>query len=219
MLRVHVIGALRLEVDGRTVEPPANRREWSLLAWLALHPGRHPRGQGAAGFWPRVLETRAGASLRSAVWALRRGLGAGGEGHLLASRDELGLLDADGLWVDAGAFGDLLSAGRLVEAVAIGDGALLVGFDDDWVLEARAAHRERLAGAFERLAAAAELEGDVERAIEWTGRQTQLDAFEGGAPRRLMRRLAAAGERAAALGVYQRLRDRLRRELAVAPSR
>src|SRR3954454_13285680 len=219
MLRVHVIGALRVEVDGRSLEPPVNRREWSLLAWLALHPGRHSRGEVAARFWPDVLDSSARASLRSAGGALRRGLGAAAEGHLLASRDELGLLDANGLWVDAGAFGDLLSAGRLVEAVAIGDGALLVGFDDDWVLEARAAHRERLYGAFERLAAAAELEGDVERAIEWTRRQTALDALDEGGHRHLMRRLAAAGERAAALGVYQRLRDRLGRELAIAPSR
>ena len=157
MLRVHVIGALRLEVDGRTVEPPANRREWSLLAWLALHPGRHSRGQVAAAFWPDVLETSARGSLRSAVWALRRGLGAGAEGHLLASRDELGLLDADGLWVDARAFGELLAAERLIEAVAVGEGSLLAGCDDDWVFEARAAHRERLAGALEGLAAAAEL--------------------------------------------------------------
>src|SRR3954452_19800824 len=151
MLRVHVIGALRLEVDGRTLEPPANRREWSLLAWLALHPGRHSRAEVAARFWADVLDASARASLRSAVWALRRGLGAGAERHLLASRDELGLLEADGLWVDAGAFGELLAAGRLVEAVAVGDGVLLAGFDGGWVLEARAAHRERLAGAFERL--------------------------------------------------------------------
>src|SRR4051794_38394791 len=159
MLRVHVIGALRIELDRATVAPPANRREWSLLAWLALNPGRHLRSEVAARFWPDVLDTSARASLRSAVWALRRGLGPAAEPHLLTSRDELGLLEADGLWVDARACAELLDADRLAEAVALGDGQLLAGFDDDWVAEARAAHRARLAGALERLAAAADAAG------------------------------------------------------------
>src|SRR4051812_23947010 len=134
MLRVHVIGALRIELGGETVEPPASRREWSLLAWLALHPGRHSRGEVAARFWPDVLDSSARASLRSAVWALRRGLGPAAGPHLLAGRDELGLLDVE---VDARAFAALLEADRLAEAVAAGDGELLPGCDDDWAAEAR----------------------------------------------------------------------------------
>src|SRR3954467_13042016 len=98
MLRVQVIGPLAIELNGLAIEPRANRREWSLLAWLALNPGRHSRGQVAARFWPDVLDTSARASLRSAVWALRRALGPAAAPHLLTSRDELGLLDA---WVDA----------------------------------------------------------------------------------------------------------------------
>src|SRR5256885_15446626 len=121
MLRVHLLGEMSVEADGTRLSPPESRRAWALLAWLAVNPGRHSRGEVAARFWPDVLDSSARASLRSAVWALRRGLGAAAEGHLLASRDELGLLGADGLWVDAGAFGDLLSAGRLAEAGAIGD--------------------------------------------------------------------------------------------------
>ena len=44
MLRVRLLGELQADVDGAPVAPPASRRAWSLLAWLALHPGEHARG-------------------------------------------------------------------------------------------------------------------------------------------------------------------------------
>src|SRR6478735_967649 len=89
MLQVRLLGELQAEVGGRTVVPPASRRAWSLLAWLALHPGEHPRGAVAARFWPDVLDSSARASLRSAAWALRRALGA--DDTLIAGRDRIGL--------------------------------------------------------------------------------------------------------------------------------
>ena len=68
MLLVRLLGELEAEVDGDAVEPPPSRRAWSLLGWLALHPGEHPRGAVAARFWPDVLDASARASLRSAAW-------------------------------------------------------------------------------------------------------------------------------------------------------
>jgi hypothetical protein len=43
MLPVRLLGELQAEAGGRPVEAPASRRAWSLLGWLALHPGEHPR--------------------------------------------------------------------------------------------------------------------------------------------------------------------------------
>src|ERR671929_1834663 len=80
MLRVRLLGELQADVDGRPVQPPASRRAWSLLGWLALHPGEHPRASVAARFWPDVLDASARASLRSAAWALRRALGPAADG-------------------------------------------------------------------------------------------------------------------------------------------
>jgi len=220
MLRVHALGPLRVEADGAVIEAPAGRRASALLAWLALHPGLHARAELAARFWPDVLDSSARASLRTTVWALRRELGDAGQGALVATTDHVGLDPAAGLWVDALAFAELAAAGRLEEAVALCDGGeLLEGFGDDWALEARAAHRERLAGALEGLASAAEAAGDAAAALGWTRRQTVLDPLDEEAHRRLMERLARAGQRSAALGVYERLRERLRRDLQVAPSR
>ena len=106
---------MTVEVDERRIEARAGRRGWGLLAWLALHPGPHARGELAARFWPDVLDRSALASLRSAVWALRRDLGDDGGRHVVATRDQVEL-DGD-VWVDARAFEALAEEGELQQAL------------------------------------------------------------------------------------------------------
>jgi DNA-binding SARP family transcriptional activator len=196
MLRVRLLGPMRVDVGDTALQAPASRRAWSLLAYLALHPGGHRRADVAARFWPDVLDSSARQSLRSATWALRRALGPAA-GQLVTSRDEIAL--KGDVWVDAHEFERLADAGRLQEAVALVDGDLLAGFDEEWALAARAAYRERLADVLEALALDAQRSGGTEAALRWTRRQTDLDRFDEEAHRRLMRRLAAAGQRAAAV--------------------
>jgi len=50
MVDVRLLGELEVEAGGKRIDPPASRRAWSLLAWLALHPGEHPRSAVAAAF-------------------------------------------------------------------------------------------------------------------------------------------------------------------------
>src|SRR4051794_14543996 len=218
MLRVRLLGDMRAELDGRPIEPPASRRAWALLAWLALHPGEHDRGTLAAHFWPDVLDASARASLRSAIWALRRALGPGAEAHLLATRERVGLDPGAGLFVDALAFEALLARDRPADALALGDGELLAGLQEDWAARARDTHRERVLDAHEALARAAESAGDLAEAVRRTRAQVALDPLGEEPHRRLIRRLAEAGDRPAALAVYARFAERLRRELAIAPS-
>ena len=203
---------MTVEVDGTPIEAPAGRRAWGLLAWLALHPGPHARGELAARFWPDVLDSSARASLRSAVWALRRDLGDAGGAHVAATRDHVEL-DGD-VWVDAREFDALVAEGELARAVELGDAPLLAGFEDEWALRARDAHRDHLIDVLERLAEDAE----PKAALTYTRRQVALEPMGEEVHRRLMRRLAATGDRPAALAAYERLRERLRRELGLAPS-
>src|SRR3954469_25060875 len=93
MLRLALLGDMDVEVDGSSVRPPESARARALLAWLAINPGMHSRTQLAARFWPDVLDSSARASLRSAIWSLRRALGEAGESHLVATRDRVGLED------------------------------------------------------------------------------------------------------------------------------
>src|SRR4051812_17034651 len=209
MLRVRLLGELQAEADGEPIAMPPGRRAWALLAWLALHPGEHARGSVAARFWPDVLDASARASLRSALWELRRALGDGDA--LLAGRDRIALRCE----TDVGEFEAHVVAGRLEQAVALHRGPLLAGLDDDWVLEARDELAERLGSAYSRLAAA---EATPAGAGVWARRRLQLDPLDEDAARELMRRQAAAGDRAAALATYDRLSDRLRDALGLAPS-
>ncbi|MDQ4081939.1 MAG: hypothetical protein M3123_03500, partial [Actinomycetota bacterium] len=218
MLRVRLLGGVALEVDGRAAEAPASLRLRSLLAFLAFHPGMQARSRLAARFWPEVLDASARGSLRNALLELRRALAPDAERYLVTTRDAVGLGPEDELWVDVREFERATSEGRLGDALALGDEELLPELDDDWVFEAREAHTHALAGLLERMAAEAEAEEELDAAIEYARRLVSLDPLAEDPARRLMRLLAAAGERAAALGVYERLRERLRTELRMAPS-
>ena len=135
MLRIRLVGGLRLDLDGRTLETIASRRARSLLAWLAYHPGLHPRTRVAAVFWPDVLDSSARASLRTTLAMLRRELGDVAAGHIVAGRDRVGIEDGPEVWIDAREIDRLAAQGRLEEALALSEGDLLADLDDDWVIE------------------------------------------------------------------------------------
>ncbi len=214
MLRIRLLGELEVTVGGTAVPAPASRRAWALLGWLALHPGPHPRAELAARFWPDVLDSSARASLRSAVWALRRALGPTPPA-LEATRERVGLCPGE-VEIDSERFEALVEVGRLEEAVALDAGPLLHGLDEDWVLEARDEHARRLDDVLAQLAARARERGDDAAAVTWARRRAALDALDEAAARDLMEALVAAGDRAEALAVHDRLVERLRRELGLA---
>jgi class 3 adenylate cyclase len=218
MLRVRLLGDLTIEVDGTVVDPPASRRARALLGWLALDRRMHGRSGLAAKFWPDVLDESARTSLRSALSALRRAIGPDSERYLIATRDEVGLADGSLVWTDVAAFNEFVADGRLEDALELGAGELLAGLDEDWVYEWRDEHRDRVAGVLSRLAADAERDQDLERAIGYTRRQVALDPLAEEPQRELMRRLAAVGDRAAAVRAYDRLAQRFRDELRIVPS-
>jgi DNA-binding SARP family transcriptional activator len=218
MLRVRLIGEMAVEVDGSAIPPPDSRRTRSLLAWLALHPGAHARGELAARFWPDMLDSSARANLRSALMALRNELGPEAAQCLVASRDSIGFPRDGEVWVDAVEVAALAAAGRCEEAVALGEGELLPGLEDDWVYRARDEHRELLMGAYARLAEAAEESGDLAAAARWTRCRAAHDPLSEDVHRELIRLLAAAGDRASALAAFERLRERLAAQLKMAPS-
>ena len=211
MMRVELLGGVQLEL-------PASRRARSLLGVLALERRAHPRGQLAARFWPDVLDESARTSLRSALSALRRALGANADRYLLTTRDGVALAGPDQVWTDIGEFERLVTEGQLEDALELSRGDLLEDLDEDWVYEWRDEHRARVAALLERMAAAAEAGGDLAAAIALTRRQVALDPLSEEAHRALIRRLAASGDRSGALTTYRRLTDRFAAELRIVPS-
>jgi len=219
MLRVRVVGGLALTVDGEALQPPAGRPARALLGWLATHPGRHARGRVAAALWPDFSDESARANLRTALSALRDTLGTVAEAGLLADRQVVGLADPPEVVVDLNEFDALLQAGRALEALAaLGEGEVLSDLDFDWVFRERDRVRELVSHAMAGLAADAASGGDHSEAIAWLRRRTERDPFDEPAHRDLIAAMDRAGDRAGALMVYERLSERLRRELGVAPS-
>jgi len=205
---------MEVELNGTALASRPAQRPWALLASLALEPGTVSRSELATRFWPDVLDQSARASLRSALWALRRELGE----WLIVEGDRVGLREAGELRVDVREFERLVADRELEQALALCRGELLEGLEDEWALLARARHRERVIGLLEQLACACEQRGETRAAIEWSRRQVERDPLDEDAARRLIARLGAAGDRAAALLAYRALSGRLSRELSVAPS-
>ncbi len=214
MLRARLLGALEVELNGIGISASPSQRPWALFAYVALASRPVPRAELANRFWPDVLDQSARASVRSALWALRRQLG----DALVVDGERVWLEDAQGIWIDVHEFLRLADTDPDA-ALALCRGELLAGIEEDWVLSARERHRERVIGLLEGLARGAEQRGEVREAIELTRQQVERDPFDEGAHRRLITRLDASGDRAAAMRSYRMLTERLNRELGVAPSR
>lgn len=193
-----MLGGLEVELNGTAIDSHASQRPWALFAYLALAARPVTRAELANAFWPDVLDQSARASLRSALWALRRQIG----DELVVDGDHVALRDL--AWVDV----------RDGDAVELCRGELLEGIEDEWALQARERHRERVIALLEEQAQVAE----PREAIRLTRLQIERDPFDEQAHRRLIERLGAAGDRAGAIRIYEALAERLRRGLGVAPS-
>ncbi len=214
MLDIRLAGGLELRVEGAKIALPASRRARAVLALLALNPGPQPRGRLAARFWPDVLDESARASLRVALTELRQALGPAA-GYLVATRETVALAGPD-LRVDVREFQLRIDDGTPARALDACSAPILDGFDEEWAIEAREDHAHRLAAALESAAADA---ADPAEAVQLTRAEVALDPLAEAPNRRLIERLAATGDRAAALSAGRQFAERLRAQLGIAPSR
>lgn len=217
MLEVRVLSGLAADLEGRPLKLPADARARELLGWLVVTPGLHARSALAGRLRPDVGEESARKTLRDAIYELRRVLGPAGRDAITATREQVGL-DPALVRADLWEFRRHVAAGKLEAAVEGRMGELLPGMDAEWVLRARDAHAAELAGVLASLAEQSEAAGDLDTAVRWTRRQLEAEPLAEEAHRDLIRRLARAGDRPAALTAATALADRLRRDLGVPPS-
>ncbi|TCK22895.1 ATP-binding protein [Pseudonocardia endophytica] len=199
MLRVRLLGEPSAERDGEPIELTAPLRR--LLAYLVLHPGPHHRDALASCFWPDAADGVARANLRTAVWGLRRAVGAD---TVVTTRTDVGL-DASRVATD-------------VDEPDPGGPELLAGWPQDWAARARDEHRNRLVRRLDALADDAEAASDPSAAAAHSRARCSLTPLDEPAHCALMRRLAAAGDRAGAVVVGRELVRRLHDELGVPPA-
>jgi len=177
------------------------RKEAGLLAYLALE-GRTSRSTLAGLLWPEGDEERARGNLRQRLARLRKSIGEAvvDDGHGLRLADRV-TLDPHG-------------AGELLRTLHYDDCAEF----DQWLSRRRCAaqaqDRERLLERAQQLI-------DTDRfadAVELAEQAIAVDPAAEEGYQRLMRWYYLRGDRAAAIGVWDRCKDVLRREYGLAPS-
>jgi len=234
-LSLFLLGAFQVTLAGEPVTRFESNKVRALLAYLAIETGQpHRREVLAALLWPEWPERTARAYLRNALSDLRQAIGDHHATPPYLSIDRTTIqfnLDSD-CWIDVQTFRALVEGDPgeapidhpLEEALALYRGSFLEGFSvrdspafEDWALVVRE-RLERLAStALHRLAAAYVERGQYDRACGYARRRTELEPWNEGAHRQLMRALALSGQRSAALAQYEACRRALRGELDAEP--
>lgn len=207
MVRLRVLGAVDLRDDGgRDLDAVlAQPKRLALLTYLALArpKGFHRREVLLSLFWPQSDRGTARNSLRQTLHFLRHSLGDG----VIVSRGENDVgVDHEVLWCDAAAFATSLDGGDSDEALALYRGDLMPGTligdapeFNRWLDDEREHLRQRVEGALEREASEAEKRGDHGSAVRARRRSSTLEPLSARVALSLMRTLANAGDRAAAI--------------------
>ncbi|MBN1658149.1 MAG: AAA family ATPase, partial [Anaerolineae bacterium] len=230
-LSLSCLGPFQVTLDGQPVTTFKSVKVRALLAYLAVEADRpHPREVLAGLLWPDWPDRHALGNLRYALSDLRRAIGDrdASPPFLLITRDTLQFNTASDHQLDVGAFLKLITLEelpRLEEAVELYRGSFLEGFSvgdsaafEEWVLFMREQLSRQMAAALHRLAAAYEQQGTYAKAESFARRQIELEPWDEGAHRQLMRALALGGKRSAALAQYETCRRLLAEELAVDPA-
>jgi DNA-binding SARP family transcriptional activator len=230
--QVRLLGRFSLTVDGRPAPGPTTARLQSLFAYLLLHAGApQSRAHLSFTFWPDASESNARNNLRQLLHQLRQALPDPNR-YLRADANSVQWAPDSSFSLDVALFDRAVAeaeeAGRagaaarrqacLERAVDQCQGPLLPSCYDDWIGPAREGLARRCEDTVAALVALLEEQREYARAIALVRHWLQHDPLDEEAYRRLMRLLALAGDRVAALLAYRQCVDALRRELAAEPS-
>jgi DNA-binding SARP family transcriptional activator len=190
-----------------------------LVAFLCMSRGP-ARTEVAGRLWPDVAEAQAQASLRSALWRLRR------TAPGLVEGTPCGLSLAAGVRVDVREL--QVWADRVLDPRARADqvflpdaalrGDLLPGWYDDWVLLERERVRQLRLHALEAAAARIAAAGHHGTAVQAAHLAIQAEPLRESAHRTLVRVHLAEGNTTEALRAYALFREMLLDELGVLPT-
>lgn len=218
-LVIRFFGAPRFEY-GKPLTNTLQPRALSALAYLLLHRGRDVvRDTMAFALWPDVTEEEARANLRRALYLLQHWLPEQPTPWFFADRRRVSWNEAAPYWLDVAEYETLAGQERLKEAVALFQGDLLEGVEDEWL----AAERDRLRGMhlemLHRLADQLAATGDAAGATECLQKALAIDPWREDFVRKLIRLRATSGDRAGALREYKLFEEALMREMGASPER
>lgn len=229
--RIQLCGRLVVRIDGRRVDGDLPGRQGRLaFAFLAINRNRQvSRDALVDALWPDGRPALVDAAVNALVSKLRKAIEPGG----VEGRSELRLV-LPNAWLDVeaalegihraeaavarGAWAEVWGPGRV--ALHIVRRGFFHGESAPWVREQRATLDDVERRALEAIAESSLELGPAEHdSALRSGRDlVRLAPFRESGYRLLMRALAADGNVAEALGVYEKLRVTLRDELGAAPS-
>jgi DNA-binding SARP family transcriptional activator/tetratricopeptide (TPR) repeat protein len=230
--RIQLCGRLEVELGGERIDERLPGRQGPLVFALLVVNRARPVGRDEliGALWPGRPPADPDESLSALLSKVRQAVGP----ETLTGRRELTLSLPPGAEVDLElAFAAVEEAhsaiagedwtagfGAASTAAEIAGRGFLVGLDAPWVEERRGELEELRLRALEAVAeAGVQLGGAANAVAERAARElTRAAPLREAGHRLLMESLAARGEVAEALGVYEELRTLLRDELGVAPS-
>ena len=230
--RMTLFGTLAASTDVCRIERFRTKQVGLLLAFLAYFPERpHTREELADRLWPDSAPEQARANLRVALSSLRRQMEPPGvpTGSVLDADRACLRLRPGSFTTDTAAFqaavrcpsvgeSQAARAARLGEAAALYTGELLLGFYDDWVIEARESLEGCLRRTLKKLIEDSEALGDDESVLNAALRLNAADPLDEKGTLALMRRAIRRGQPAEARREFERLEQRLKTELDAPPS-
>ena len=203
----------------------AQPKRLALLAYLAIGADTYYRRDSLlAVFWPELDQFAARRALRNTLYQLRLAIG---DDVFLSRGDDEIKLDGAKVWCDVVALRDAVAGGRHEEATALYRGELLDGFHvsnageafEDWLSRERARARElalRALGVVVDTAVRERRPADAARAALRGG---ELAPFDEVWLQKAALALDAAGDRSAALRLYDAFAQRMKDELDAEPSK
>ncbi len=222
MIVCRVLGPIEVRVDGGPAPPELLwRKNLALLVYLARSPKRTRSRDHLVGLlWGEKAESAARHSLNEAIRVLRKHVGE----SALESESGQVRLDPAALQLDVDLFAAKVEEESWGDAANLVSGDFMEGFGvpgcsefEDWLYAERVALREQAVTALVNRATSLLDRGEIREAAATARRALALDATSETAARAAMRSLAIAGDRAAALEVYDTLLARLDEQIGIEP--
>jgi len=222
MISCRVLGPVEVVVDGG---PAAAELLWrknlALLVYLARSPKRTRSRDHLVGLlWGEKPESAARHSLNEAIRVLRKHVGADG----LESEGGQVRMSPDAADIDADRLDELIEDEDWRGAAQLIVGEFMEGFGvpgcsefEDWLYAERTALRTRSVEALVSLAGQLTDNGELREAADVAQRALALDSISEMAAAAAMRASALAGDRAAALALYDAFVKRLDEEIGIEP--
>jgi DNA-binding SARP family transcriptional activator len=244
-LKIHLFGGLQISLNAAPIGGTVTDKAKSLLAYLAVEADRpHRREVLAETFWPERPQGTARNNLRQALLALRLSLGEkdSDQPYLLPTNDEIQFNAHSRFYLDTREFDLLIQAtlthdhermtacssceDRLQRAVGCYQDDFLIEASlpdipefESWVVVKRESYRRDLSLALRTLISMHEERNDYLGGSDFARQLVELEPWDEGNHRILMRLLAMGGMRSAALKQYQACKRVLAAEFRIEPSR